>query len=527
MSKRLKPLKIILAILMLSVFAGALFFVFIIQNPQSNQSVKKDQSAKSLNRLIGAIDKDLLVKSNTEKILGCEDCNIVIISLTNTRKDHISLYGYERETTPNIDEFFKDSLVFENAFAPTSWTLPNAATFFTSLFPYAHKVLQRDNGERIEENISTFSEILKQNGYATAAFTGDGDYNRKFGFDQGFDLYLDRENFADYDIKLHDMGTGDPLGAYTPVPFVLPTAEEWLVQNASKKFFLFLQGFDTHCPFAPDEEIDKKFTSGLNSSADFSKCLWTFDRTDPIYEDGKKYWIVQLSGDPNANVRISEEDLDYMIALYDGKIYKADFYLKAFLDQIKNLDLEKNTIVVFMSEHGDLFGEHGRFMRGGPLRGTFYDPVINFPLLVKHPKIKEKTTIEDLIQTVDLMPTLLNILNLPDSQADARQGTALQFSAFNDPPINEYAYSGSKYVATGGFFSGTTKIEAVRSREWKLVREIFLNDSPEKQSVSPLYELYNIKDDPLEKNDLYGTNKETADFLEKNLDNFFRKISKQ
>ena len=516
-----------LILIALAALGLAAFFIFIIINSQSDQSAKGGQSAKPLDGMIGAIDEDLSVKSNTEKILDCEDCNIIIISLTNTRKDHISLYGYERDTTPNIDYFFKDSLIFQNAFAPTSWTLPNAATFFTSLFPYAHKVLQRNNGERIEENISTFSEILKQNGYAAAAFTGDGDYNRKFGFDQGFDLYLDRENFADYDIKLHDGGAGDPLGAYTPIPFVLPTAEKWLEQNASKKFFLFLQGFDTHCPFAPDEELDKKFTSGLKSSADFSKCLWTFDRTDPVYENGKKYWTVQLSGDPNANVRISEEDLDYMIALYDGKIFKADFYLKAFLDQIKNLGLEKNTIVVFMSEHGDLFGEHGRFMRGGPLRGTFYDPVINFPLLIKHPRIDKKTVVDDLVQMVDLMPTLLNSLDITDPQEKIRQGKALQFSTFGDPPINEYAYSGSKYVANGGFFSGTTNIEAIRSREWKLVRETFLDDAPERQSASSLYELYNIKEDPLEINNLYDAKKEIANLLEKNLDNFFSKISKR
>ena len=74
----------------------------------------------------------------SEKSLTCPDCNLIVISLTNTRKDHIGLYGYERDTTPNIDEFFKSSLVFENAFSPASWTLPDAASFFTSLFPFSH-----------------------------------------------------------------------------------------------------------------------------------------------------------------------------------------------------------------------------------------------------------------------------------------------------------------------------------------------------------------------------------------------------
>lgn len=443
--------------------------------------------------------------------LKCEGCNLVIISLTNTRKDHIGIYGYERDTTPNIDTFFKDSLIFENAFAPASWTLPVIASFFSSQFPATHGVMDRYSSasNKLADDILTMPEIFKKSGYKTAAFTGGGDHNFKFGIGQGFDSY------DTFDSKSGSVRIGEP-DEYKKLEDSMPESLKWLKENSKDKFFLMLQGYDTHCPFVPKEPFDKKFTGGYESVIDYSTCLWTFGQTDPIYENGVKYWSLKsaYSSKGIQDVKMTDKDVEHMIALYDGGIAQADDYLKDFFQTAKDLNLEKNTIFIFMSEHGDLFGEHGRFMRGGPLRGTFYEPVLNFPILIKHPKIKEPFKIGALVQTVDLMPTLLEMFGMEDSQKETREGQSVLPEIVGEGTVNEHVYSGSRFTAQkdNQFFSGTSVSESVRNKEWKLIKEeIFDVDTNKKTHES--YELYKISEDPKEENNLYGKYPQIADDL--------------
>ncbi|HBA27583.1 MAG TPA: hypothetical protein DCY98_09380 [Nitrospinae bacterium] len=451
---------------------------------------------------------------SSEENLKCRDCNLVIISLTNTRKDHIGMYGYKRDTTPNIDKFFKNSLVFENAFAPASWTLPVSASLYTSLFPYTHGVMDRYDGSKLSDSILTITEIFKENGYTTAGFTGGGDYNRSFNISQGFDLYVDEKNYEDFNI-LRNKGALPGPSAYLGVEQILPPTIDWIQKNKNNKLFLFLQGYDTHCPFIPKKPFDKKFDPDYKGNIDFSTCLWTFKQTDPMYKNDVRYWQLKTwySNEGIKDLKMSDRDVDHMIALYDGEIVQADYYLRDFFKTVKDLGLENNTVFVFMSEHGDLFGEHGRFMRGGPLRGTFYDPVINFPLLIKHPKINKPLRIKPLVQTIDIMPTLLDIFNLKDKQKTKRQGKSLIPAITGEKEINEYIYAASKYNAKNNpFFSGLSIITAIRNKEWKLIREEIF-DTNSKKMITESYELYRISEDSKEENNLYNIKKDIAGIL--------------
>ncbi|GMQ95193.1 MAG: hypothetical protein BMS9Abin13_305 [Patescibacteria group bacterium] len=452
---------------------------------------------------------------NTDRALACEDCNVIIVSLTNTRKDHIGTYGYERNTTPNIDAFFKNSLIFNNAFTHASWTLPSAVSFFTSLYPFAHGVMQRDKVQYIPENVTTFTELLKEGGYATAAFTGDGDYSRMFGTDRGFDVYADRESYGDLDIQIDETDIVS-IKSYVSAASLLPAAGKWLMQNRKKKFFLFVQGFETHCPFTPSGQFEEMFDSGYEGDVDFSRCLWTFERVEPKIKGGEKFWPVRTWFEPGKgplDVLLSERDVEKMISLYDGEIAQADDALAEFFADIEAFGLEKNTIIIFMSEHGDLFGENGRFMRGGPLRGTFYDPVINFPLMIRHPNVKEPIVVDDLVQMVDLAPTLLSILGMDDVDKGVRQGKKLGLSVFGDKETNEYVYAGSRYVSDNVFFKGTSTVESIRGKKWKLIKETIALKGETKE----YYELYDIKNDPGESEDVYGTEKDISLFLKERL----------
>lgn len=464
--------------------------------------------------------------------LKCPGCNLVIISLTNTRKDHVGIYGYERDTTPNIDKFFKNSLVFENAFAPTSWTLPNNVSFFSSLFPYTHGVMDRIDRSKLSDDVLTFAEVLKENGYQTTAFTGGGDYNRFFNIAQGFDLYVDEDNYAENNVDI--LSSGGP-SIYSSAESLVPASVSWLENNADSKFFFFLQGFDTHCPFTPKEPFDKKFDQSYEGGIDFSSCLWTFKQTEPTYKDGVKSWTVKtsLTSDGMSDVDITERDLEHMLALYDSEISQVDDSLGKFFQTMEDLGLEKNTIFIFMSEHGDLFGEHGRFMRGGPLRGTFYDPVLNFPLVIKHPKIGKPVKVDLLLQTVDLMPTLLDILGLSDPEKEKRQGMSL---LGKEASLNEYVYAGSQFKAVNSeLFNGLSVVEVIRSKEWKLIKEeIFsVENGPNTDwrdkiggKIDESYELYRVGQDPKEENNLYNSESKIAEDLKIKLETWVQSVKK-
>lgn len=509
--------KIILILVASVIFVGSGFFFYSYKN--DNKSQKRE-----------TITKWNKNKSSAKKIplsdLKCPDCNLVIISLTNTRKDHIGLYGYKRNTTPSIDKFFKNSLIFENAFAPASWTLPVAVSFFTSLFPYTHGIMNRYDSIWLSDDISTITDVFKKNGYQTAGFTGGGDYSQRFSFNRGFDVYTDESGRNDSGGIRMSVGPKSYLNLETS----LPHATKWLSNaNTKKKFFLLVQGFDTHCPFTPGEPFKKKFIGTSKSNIDFSTCLWTFEQTKPIYENGIRYWQVKTpaTGGKIKEIKLTDEDIKYMVSLYDGEIAQADFRLKNFFDLIKRLGLEKNTIFVFMSEHGDMFGEHGRFMRGGPLRGTFYDPVLNFPLLIKHPKVKEPLKIDALVQTVDLMPTLLEMLGLQDEQASKRQGKSILPVIRENKEINDYIYAASYYTAAKGnlFFEGKSVVESIRNKEWKLIKEEIYALEDTNKKISESYELYKISKDPDEKENVYKLNQRVAKDLKNKLEQWKNRLA--
>lgn len=473
--------------------------------------------------LAGLINSDSSIIL-TEENLKCRDCNLVIISLTNTRKDHIGIYGYSRDTTPNIDTFFKNSLIFENTFAPASWTLPVSASLFTSLFPYTHGVMDRYDGSMLPDDVLTMTEIFKANGYKTAGFTGGGDYNRVFNIAQGYDFYLDEESYADFDISMPRGGQRIENQAYLSIEKLVPFAIKWLKENKNDKKFLLLHGYDAHCPFTPKKPFDKKYDDDYKGNIDYSGCLWTFERTEPIYENGIRYWYLKSWYTKNRinEVKMTDRDIEHMIALYDGEINQADSYLKDFFRAVRESGMEKNTIFIFMSEHGDLFGEHGRFMRGGPLRGTFYEPVLNFPLLIKHPKINRAVKIDSLIQTVDLMPTIIEFFNLKDRQEAKREGKSMIPAIVERKEINEYVYAASRYKAVDSvYFSGTSVISAIRNKEWKLIQEEVFDFN----FYSSSYELYRISEDIKEEKNMYNIKSDIAESLKQKLEKWLERKS--
>lgn len=462
------------------IFFAILFVNFIFINSLNNDS--KRQS----------------IEKTSEEDFSCKDCNVIIISITNLRKDHLGYNGYFRDTSPNIDKFAEKSIVFKNAFAQASWTLPSGISFFTSLYPFSHKIMNRKVGDYLDKDIISLPEILEENGYITAAFTGGFDYGEGYGFVTRFNNI----SSSGVNESLENYSKDSIIARYGNFDANLPKAIKWLEENKDQKFILFYQGYNTHCPFSYPIE-NKIYDQDYEGDINFSDCIWSFRRIEPIKIKNKSYYNLKTfySSDRGIrSVRVDGRDIYHMVALYDGEIKNTDRLLKKFFEEIVNLDLYKNTIIILFSEHGDLFGEHGRFMRGGPLRGTFYDEVLHVPLIIKHPTLNPKK-VDGLVQLVDIMPTVLDFLGIEKKWNF--EGKSLIPLLMNNEEGNEYVLAGSKFTPRpkNPFFNKPSIIQTMRTKDFKLINERVYDKN--NTLIVDSYEFYNLSVDPKETVNIY------------------------
>ena len=161
---------------------------------------------------------------------------IILISLDTLRADHLGCYGYYRNTSPSIDAFSKENIVFDHAVVQAPNTLPSHMSIMTSLYPSFHGVWRKNS--RLADEHTTLAELLQEGGYQTAAFTDGGYVRAVFGFNQGFDTYDDR-------------GGG--------IARILPKVKKWLDENKLNKFFLFIHCYDIHAPYNPPPPYNSIF----------------------------------------------------------------------------------------------------------------------------------------------------------------------------------------------------------------------------------------------------------------------------
>jgi arylsulfatase A-like enzyme len=433
--------------------------------------------------------------------LSCPDCNLVIISLSNLRKKNMSFYGNHGNTTPNIDDFFKKSFYFERAIAPASLTFSDAISFFYSLQTNKHKYYNRIDRDKAVSNLNiteSLPKILEKNGFKTAAFVSDEDYAFENGLGKTFEYYFDKKSYEDHGIGFrpwqYNIGTKQ----------LINPAINWIKENKGNKFFIFLQAYDLHCPYTPSHKFLNEIKLPHSDKIDFSSCFITLDRVEVKNENGKKYyklydWHNFLDKKDDKGVWFSDEDVKYLIALYEAELKEADNNLKSFFDQIKIMDLEKKTVFVFMSEHGDYLGESGYFMKAAVTGdGNLHNVNLSFPLMIKSPVSKVSYLQEQLLQTIDISPTILNLLGIQEIPK-SYQGKSFIESLGNKKVVNDYAYSFSRrrrdYKDVGKFI-----VESVQNTNWKYNN--YEHRDYDEKLLFKEEKIFNLKSDPGEENNL-------------------------
>lgn len=369
------------------------------------------------------------------------DSNVLIITLDTTRADRMGYSGYDKARTPNLDSLAESGVWFTDAFSSIPITLPSHCSIFTGTIPLYHKV--RNNGNYfLSGKIDTLAEILKFHKYETSAFISSFTLDSRFGLDQGFDIYNDRLEKNNAEVKAYS--------SERPADMVFKDFSEWFELNFNKRFFSWVHFFDPHLPYSPPEPYKSQFHSNP----------------------------------------------------YDGEIAFVDEYVGKIIDLLKAKKVYENTLIVIVGDHGEAFGEHGEF--GHQI--FCYEENLRVPLIfvasqgkTGNKKITGKTNI------VDIMPTILDFLKIKPPKNI--QGTSLIPIMKGNKAIEQTFYIESIFPKEA---LGCAEVKGIIKNNYKYI------DLPEP-------ELYNLKDDPFEKNNFVSQQKKTARDLKLTMINFMKK----
>jgi arylsulfatase A-like enzyme len=420
---------------------------------------------------------------------GGTGTNVILICVDTLRADHLSCYGYARETSPSIDALAADSVLFEQAYASSPWTLPSHVALMTGRHGVHHQVYHEN--ERMDPGMPTLAEIFASQQYACAAFTGGGFVSPVFGFSRGFDTY--------------DVGAGGVFHQDS-AERVFQAASGWLDRFGERDFFLFLHTYQTHSPYACPPPYKVKY---LNDDS-----LW-----------GHVDLIQHLGGKENLFRELPELERQNIIDLYDGEIsYTDDQLIRPLLAKLTETGLYDKTLIIFLSDHGEEFYEHGGWGHGHSL----YDESLKVPLIVKFPDSRYKAQrCGNIVSLVDLMPTILDVMGW-DSLENGLDGRSLipfltgdetedrVFLA--DVGSNVLDFHLPQRIATN---RGQTKlILSQRSRAEDL--EFFITPPPQ---IGPV-ELYDLSLDPGETLNLADQKPDLASKVIRWLNDFYAQAKK-
>jgi len=332
--------------------------------------------------------------------------NVLFVVMDTVRKDHLTPYGYDRPTTPTLGAFAKEALVYEEAVAQAPWTLPVHASMFTGLYPAEHTATQE--APYLPEGVGTLAEALSSAGYATACYSSNAwitPYTRlTAGFDRQDNFFevlpgealsgvaaglwqriLDSrfrwvaDRLVELGNDVHERLAGGE-GADSKTPDIVDRARAFVDDNAGDEWFAFINLMDAHLPYYPPDEYRREFAPDV----------------DPrnVCQNSKEY---------NSGARaVDESEFEDIRGLYDAEIRHIDAELGRLFEHLKATGQWDDTVVVVCSDHGELHGKHGLYGH----EFSVYDPLVNVPLMVKHPDLEAGRT-DQQVELLDLYDTVL------------------------------------------------------------------------------------------------------------------------
>lgn len=407
--------------------------------------------------------------------------NILLIVIDALRADRLECYGYQRQTSPNLNALASEGVLFSNAMAPGPETVLSIPSLLTGRRPREHGVLWIQRGKQVYAGpglrLPTLAEMLGQNGYVTAAVSANPLVGAGTGVNRGFDTF--DQSTGRVSVWQHLSGADVNASAY-----------KWLdtYRPESGPFFLYLHYIDPHNLYRPPSAFcifgrpgytpkDNEVNEAVNDVFDA--------HVDP-----------PVTGATLAKHGLTRRDVERMSDLYDGEVLCADHYVGELLERLRQSGLYENTIVIVTADHGESFLDHGNLEHGGSL----YQELIHVPLIIRLPGVRGSQEVDELVESIDLAPTILEAAGITSR-------AVMSGRSFYQPLT-----TGQPIPAEVGMSElPARKMYAVRSGDWKLI------ESPAKT------ELYDLSRDPLETRDLAPERPDQVSHLKRELQDLLRK----
>jgi arylsulfatase A-like enzyme len=408
--------------------------------------------------------------------------NLILIGVDSMRADHMSLYRYERFTTPHVDDFATEGCTFEWCFSPHIPTTSGYGSMLTGRDCFGTNTVALRHQGPMAEGVPTLAEVLREEGYETTCVGFKGNPAGR-----GFDKYLDYAGWGSW--KEGRSPKAENLNAVA-----LPELKR--LAEGGKPFFLFLRHMDPHAPYLPPRPFERMFYGG-NEFDPANKSM------DPVFTfkpfcDFFATWMP-----PGVT------DKDYVIAQYDGELAYLDACVQNIFALVTALGLDEDTLIVFDSDHGETLYDHDCYFDHHGL----YEPTLHVPLVFRMPgRVPEGLRFEGYTTLADVMPTILDILGLRSKVKFDGQSLFPEMKGRRRKPTAEFYITEATWMRKHGW----------RTPEWKLIHAL----EPDFH-YKPEVELYNLIADPDENVNLAKKEPGVVAFLEKRMADWIARREKE
>jgi arylsulfatase A-like enzyme len=420
--------------------------------------------------------------------------NILLIVVDTLRPDFISSYGFPHLITPNIDALANEGVVYENAISTSPWTTPSHASLFTGQYPSRNGVDGRNI--LLDPASKTLAAELSRSGFQTAGFINNVYIRRQTGLGRGFQQYEEfwgRNECSSIMLLVEFLREKFNPREDTGAMETRNAMNDWLHHDWTGKhpFFLFVHLMEPHAPYGtPDSKVHKFLPPGV-----------TPQQAAKVNQDPEIFISGQL--------KMTPRDFEILTALYQNDINYVDSVIGGIIQDLRHRNLLENTLVIFTSDHGEHFGDHGLMSH----ELSLYDVLVHVPLIIRFPNRQHSgTRIKEPVQTIDIFPSILHFLKseskldlqgfnlLPDSFE--RKNHPYVFAEYNNLRAADKMERRFPNVPPSPLWRKKV-LKSVQSADWKFI-----------WATDGTRELYSIQNDPYEKINLAQSNPEEVKKME-------------
>jgi arylsulfatase A-like enzyme len=319
-----------------------------------------------------------VVRRTPERDAGTGQPNVVLIVIDTLRPDHLSHYGYPRQTAAGFDALARHATRFEAAFSPSSWTAPSAASLHTGMLPVRHGVQAFGSG--LNAHLTTLAELLSAAGWHTVGHSFNHHVSGKTGFAQGFDAF------------------DDFLGgsqAYPDVSVMVERVRAWLGDRPRRPFFLYLHPMNTHGPYRVPPAARATLLGRPPAPG--------FVYYGPLMSDIVKAGALARRADVDAAFAAS------LVEQYDTAIRHTIDQLGRVLRMLDDAGVYDDSLIIVTADHGEELFDHGGFSHGYSL----HRELVHVPLYVKLPRQTEPAAVHARVSLADVVPTIADVVGIP------------------------------------------------------------------------------------------------------------------